>query len=139
MTKKVELLEVNLTYKTAAAFYGGCCLDSLLVMAHKLLEENNTTIENLEEPASMMMDDVWINEGDRELFHYSKYKKLAPDLIAFTEMLSYILNDSNKDNYIYISSYSDFEDGVPTGPVSQRIINVSSLRQSKGEKMLSYQ
>ena len=134
MTKKVELLEVNLTHKTAAAFYEGCNLDSLLVMAHKLLEENNTTIENLEESASMMMDDLWTNEEDRELSHYSKYKKLAPDLIAFTEMLSYILNDSNKDNYIYISSYSDFEDGVPTGPVSQRIINVSSLRQSKGEE-----
>ncbi len=128
MTKKVELLQVNLTYETTEVFFRGCYKDdTLLLMALKLLEKNKAAIENLEEPTSTMMDDDGINEGNRELSHYSKHKKLALDMIAFTEMLSYILNSNNKDNYILVTSYSNLEDGVPVGLFSQWLLNVSGF------------
>lgn len=129
MNNQQELIKVNFTQETAAVFQEEHDPKYMIFkMALQLAKESKDALACLGEFTSIVMDDDGLYQESREFYYYSQYRKLEEDLYMFTEMVSYMLDNRNKDNYILVGSSRDFEDKKPVMAFStKRPINGSFL------------
>ncbi len=129
MSNQQELIEVRFTEETAAIFKEENDPKYMLFkMALKLAEESKEAIAYLGEFTSIVMDDNGLYEESREFYHYSRYEKLESDMLMFIEMMTNLIDNRDKDNYILTGSSTDFEESNPLMAFStKRPINGSFL------------
>lgn len=110
MNSPQEVTEVRFTQETAAILQEENDPKYMLFkMALKLVKESKEAMLNLGEFTSVVMDDDELYQESREFYHYSKYKDLEYDMFMFIAMMSNLIDNRDKDNYILAGSNSDFK------------------------------
>jgi len=111
MNSPQEVTEVRFTPETAVILQDENDPKYMLFkMALKLAEESKEAIACLGEFTSIVMDDDGLYEESREFYHYSKYEKLEADLLMLAEMMTYMIDNRNKDNCLLANALNDYEE-----------------------------